>query len=112
MKTIKESIINAIKGHYQSNKRRFIEGLLGYSASLAFALFLLTSVVLPIPVTTSQGFDAVKPIILHVLALATIPVLFSIYGKSITTIIHTFDEIPIRYIKYLIRTRKNLRDLK
>ena len=38
--------------------------------------------------------------------------LWQIYGRSLVVIIHVIDEIPIRYVKYLIRTRKNLRELK
>ena len=105
-------ISDSVREYYQSDKRRFIEGLVGNCSSLALTIFLLFWIVLPIPVPEAQGLDARKPLLLHVLALVgTVSVLLP-YGHSIARLIHVIDEIPIRYIKYLIKTRKNLRDLK
>ena len=106
-------ISDSVRENYrQSNKRRSIESLLGYSGSFAFSLFMIFSVAFPIPSVEGTGLDAAKPTLLHVFAALGALSVFPFYGRSLTIIIRSFDEIPIRYIKYIMRTRKNLRELK
>ena len=105
-------VSDSVRERYrQSNKRRLFESLLGYSGSFAFSLFMIFSVAFPIPSVEGIGFNAAKPTLLHAFAALGALTIFPLYGRSLTMIIRSFDEIPIRYIKYIIRTRKSVREL-